>query len=115
MVIKRYTKNKSNNISPCSTFVLPLFKASTIVNNDNKNTTANSGPIPSANGRCIHNATEATTGIVKLILANADPSYRFKLFCILLAAAAFTAEIPSGSKTTQATIIPESACGAPIL
>lgn len=86
-----------------------------MLKSDSKKITEESVPIPSARGRSIHRETKATTGIVRLILAKADPRERFKLFCILFANAAFTADIPSGSNTTQAMMIPDKAEGAPIL
>lgn len=101
--------------NPCKIFVLPLLSDSMILKSDSKNITEESVPIPSAKGKSIHKETNATTGIVKLILAKAEPKERFKLFCILFAKAAFTADMPSGSNTTQAMMIPDKAGGAPIL
>ena len=55
----------------------------------------------------------ATVGMVKPMLANADPSAKFRLVCKLSSRAALTAEKPSGINTTAAIIIPTTACGAP--
>ena len=54
-----------------------------------------------------------TVGIVKPILAKADPKAKFKLLCKRLALAALMAAKPSGIKTSSAIAIPTMVFGAP--
>ena len=57
----------------------------------------------------------ATAGIVRPMLASADPKAKFKLVCNLLARAAFKAAKNSGSNTKVAMTMPTTGLGAPTL
>lgn len=80
MVMKRYTKNNTINTIPCSMVVLPVLSERTIINKLNKNKIVDSELIPSVSGRPIKIDRMETVGMVKPILANADPRERLKLF-----------------------------------
>ena len=57
--------------------------------------------------------TTATAGTVSPMLASAEPSARFRLVCMRLAAAARTAAQVSGSSTSKAMATPTTEAGAP--
>ena len=70
--------------------------------------------IPRLSGKSNRIAIAATAGIVKPILASAEPSAKFKLLCNRLALATLKAAKLSGNSTSIAIAIPTTALGAPI-
>lgn len=69
--------------------------------------------MPSVSGAPVQMNTAATVGIVRPMLASAEPSARFMLVCSRFARAAPTAASPSGSSTSAAIAMPTAASGAP--
>jgi hypothetical protein len=55
----------------------------------------------------------AIAGMVRPMLAIAEPSARLRLVCMRSRAAARTAAIVSGSRTSRAITTPTTACGRP--
>src|SRR5205814_847005 len=66
---------------------------------------------PSASGNPMKIATAATAGMVRPMLASAEPSARFRLVCMRLRNAARTAAVVSGSSTSSAITMPTTAGG----
>lgn len=71
--------------------VLPIARVSAPIKKLRYISTIFSSLIPKLSGRLKKIAMAATVGIVKPILANAEPNARFKLLCNRLALAALTA------------------------
>ena len=71
--------------------VLPIARVSAPMKNDRYMRVILRLLIPRLSGRLKIMAMVATVGMVSPILANADPSARFKLLCNLLTLAALTA------------------------
>ena len=69
--------------------------------------------IPKLSGKLKKMAIAATVGMVRPMLANAEPRARFKLLWRRLARAARTAAYPSGISTNSAMAIPTTVLGAP--
>ena len=69
--------------------------------------------IPRLSGSLKKIAIAATVGMVKPILAKAEPKAKFRLLCKRFALAALTAANPSGINTSSAIAIPTIVLGAP--
>ena len=67
--------------APCRIVVLPVLSDNIITNNEVRNKTVDPELIPKERGRPVYNETIETAGMVKPMLASADPRDRFKLFC----------------------------------
>ena len=91
-------------VRPWAKVMLPIMKVST-------NMTKSLVSKPSVSGKPNHTAVSATAGMVKPILAKAEPSARFKLVCKRLALAARKAARVSGIKTNKAMTMPTKVCG----
>ena len=90
-----------------------LIKSFYNSNKDKINNTVDFKSIPKVKSKSNKIQTAATAGIVKPILANADPKAKFKLDCKRFAFAALKADKASGSNTTEAITIPTTDFGAP--
>ena len=99
MTYGRYgTKLKNKNskkiikcTTPCNRVVLPMARVKAPIKKDRYISVILRLLIPRLNGRLKKMANAATVGMVSPILANAEPSARFKLLCKRLALAALTA------------------------
>ena len=78
-------------MTPCSRVVLPIARVSAPIKRDRYIKIILRLLIPRLNGRPKRMAIAATVGMVRPILAKADPRARFKLLCNRLALAALTA------------------------
>ena len=99
--------------TPCKRVVLPIARVKAPIKNDKYINVILRLLIPRLRFRSKKIAIAATVGIVKPMLAKADPSAKFKLLCKRLALAALTAAKPSGNKTKRAMAIPTIVFGAP--
>src|SRR4029079_17258732 len=97
--------------TPCSTVVRPVPNVITPTKSVKAKRSWSLLPSPSSRGCCSAIETTATAGIVRPILASADPSARFKLVCSRLDRDARTAARPSGRSTSAAIKIPTTAFG----
>ena len=79
----------------------------------NASITSSKGPSPRLNGSPKTIDTVATTGIVRPMLASADPSARLNEDCSRSASAARMAAKPSGISTSRAIATPIALFGAP--
>ena len=95
--------------------VRPVASEIVIINKDNPNKSIDFKSIPSVILKSPITEATATAGMLRPILANADPKARLRLVCNRLLYAARIAAIPSGSKTIPAIIIPTIDLGAPTL
>ncbi|MNR22415.1 hypothetical protein D3C85_1393640 [compost metagenome] len=93
--------------------VRPEPKETIMVNWANKSNTIDFVSIPKLMVRPDTSETIETAGMVRPIVASADPKAKFKLVCNLFFRAALYAAKPSGSKTTAAITTPTKDFGAP--
>ena len=95
--------------------VRPVPSDSVATNRVSSSSTVDLPSIPSISVQPLAIDTMATAGIVRPIVASAEPSARFRLVCSWLALAARSAASPSGISTMAAMMMPTSALGAPML
>ena len=69
----------TSNTTPCRIVVLPVPNDSMIVNRARSNKSIDFVSIPSVTEKPANTDTIATAGMVSPMLANAEPSARFKL------------------------------------
>lgn len=98
---------------PCIILVRPVAKEIVIINKGNPNRSVDFISIPSVILKSAITEAVATAGMLRPILANADPKAKLRLVCSLLLYAALMAAIPSGNKTIPAIMIPTNDLGAP--
>jgi hypothetical protein len=98
---------------PCKRVVLPIASVNAPIKNDKYINVILRVLIPRLRFKSKKMAMAATVGMVKPILARADPRAKFKLLCNRLALAALTAAKPSGINTNSAMAIPTIVLGAP--
>ena len=102
-----------SSTTPYNMFVFPLLKESITAKNDNIISTVDLMSIPKT--KSISNKTQINTteGIVKPILARAEPKAKLILVCKRFFLAACIEAIPSGRSTILAIITPTKDCGSP--
>ena len=100
---------------PWSTVVRPVPKVITPTRRVIASSICSFRSSPSLSGSPNRMDMAATAGIVRPMLASADPKAKFKLVCNLLARAAFKAAKLSGSNTKVAMTMPTTGLGAPTL
>lgn len=99
--------------TPCKRVALPIASVKAPIKNDKYINVILRLLIPRLRCRSKKIAIAATVGMVKPMLAKAEPSAKFKLLCKRLAFAALTAAKPSGNKTKRAMAIPTMVFGTP--
>ena len=77
--------------TPCKSVVRPMAKVRAPIKNDKYINTILRSLMPRLSGRLKNMAIAATVGMVRPILASAEPRAKFKLLCKRLALAALTA------------------------
>ena len=87
----KYSKKMIRCTIPCSNVVLPIANVSAPIKKLRYISVIFNGLMPRLMGKSKKMANAATVGMVKPILARAEPSARFKLLCKRLALAALTA------------------------
>ena len=103
----------TNKTTPCRIVVRPVPNDNILVNSDKISNSVDFVSIPSVTENPVITDTIATAGIVRPMLASAEPRARLRLVCNLFFLAALNAATPSGNKITRATIIPTMDFGAP--
>lgn len=73
----------TNNTTPCNILVLPVAKDNIMVKRDSSKSTVAFMSMPKVMVIPVKIATMATAGMVKPILAKAEPKAKFKLVCSL--------------------------------
>ncbi len=71
----------SRRTTPCKIVVLPVLSDRMITNNESRKSTVDPALIPRESGRPVYRETKETVGIVRPIVANAEPKERLRLFC----------------------------------
>ena len=80
--------SRTRSTDPCRTVVRPVPSESAQIKRDNMSSTVDFRSSPKVSVHPLIRATAATAGIVKPILASAEPNAKFKLVCKRLARAA---------------------------
>ncbi len=88
IAVKRYTAKITRCTVPCITVVRPVPSDKDVTSNDNNNNTVDFASIPKVRLHPVIKDTNATAGMVKPMLANAEPSARLRLVCNRFARAA---------------------------
>jgi len=90
----------------------PVPSDSAVMKSESISSTIERASSPSVRDHPVASDTMATAGMVRPMLASAEPSARFRLVCMRLRAAARRAANVSGSSTSKAITIPTTAAGA---
>jgi hypothetical protein len=97
---------------PWRIVVRPVASVTVLIKSVRTSKTVSSGARPKVKDCPSIIAARLTMGIVKPMVAMAEPSARFKLVCSRFLRAARMADIPSGNRTTAATTTPTNAFGS---